>query len=314
VNAECNHYISKTLLIIGGTGFFGKSILDAYQRGLLSRWHIRKLIVLARNPDDLKHNAPELLSSNVEFHSADITTTETLPYADYVIHAAASSDAAKYLSQNELEKRNIISGTLNYCKFAAAFHQNSKIVYCSSGAIYGYQPPKVEFLSEKMALGSIEMLTDTKKSYAYAKRDCEIAMQQLGEKGLNVTIARCFAFYGKYLPRDQHFAIGNFLADAQAGRPISVKADRLVYRSYMCADDLVMWLMTLADHANSSCPIYNVGSDESIELHDLAQSIATKYGVSIIQNNIDTSLVDRYIPSVLLARNTFGLTTKKLEI
>jgi nucleoside-diphosphate-sugar epimerase len=306
--------MKKTLLIIGGTGFFGKSILDAYLRGLLSNWHISKLIVLARNPDKLKHNAPELLSSNVEFYCADITTTQTLPYADYIIHAAASSDAAKYLSQNELEKRNIISGTLNYCKLASALHQNSKIVYCSSGAIYGYQSPEIEFLSEDMALGSIERLSETKKSYAYAKRDCEIAIQYLGEQGLNVTIARCFAFYGKYLPRDQHFAIGNFLADAQASRAISVKADRLVYRSYMCADDLVIWLMTLAENANSSCPIYNVGSDEAIELHDLAQSIATKYGVSIVQNNVNTSLVDRYVPSVLLAKNTFGLTTKKFEI
>ena len=43
----------SSLLVIGGTGFFGKSILDSYRRGRLQKWKITKVYIFARN-DDLK--------------------------------------------------------------------------------------------------------------------------------------------------------------------------------------------------------------------------------------------------------------------
>jgi dTDP-glucose 4,6-dehydratase len=97
----------KTLLVIGGTGFFGKSILDAYSRNLLVPWQISKVIVMSRNANKLLHDTPDLVGKNVELYSADITNTERLPFADYVIHAAASTDVRNYLSSPEDEKKNI---------------------------------------------------------------------------------------------------------------------------------------------------------------------------------------------------------------
>ena len=296
-----------TLLIIGGTGFFGKSILDCYKRGLLHPWDVNRVIVMSRNSDNFKFNYPELMSNGVELLNGDITTINSLPDADYVIHAAASTDASLYLSHKKKEKKNIIRGTLNYCQLATEFHKNSKIVFCSSGAVYGYQPEQVKHLTEDMSFGNIERLDEVKKSYAYAKRDAESAIQKLGQAGLNVSIARCFSFIGKYLPRDQHFAIGNFIADGLTGRDINVKADRKVYRSYMYADDLVKWLMTLADNANPKCPIYNVASDEEVEIKELADIVANIFNVRIKSSENSTKHIDRYIPSVKKADNELGL-------
>ena len=297
----------STLLIIGGTGFFGRSILDAYSRGLLSTWSIEKIIVISRNANKLTSTNPELINDNVELLDVDITSVDTLPFADYVIHAAASSDASRYTSQSDIEKKNIIQGTLNYCRLAPKFHTDSKIVFCSSGAVYGYQPKGVQYLTEDMAFGDIENLDEVKKSYAYAKRDAESAIQKLGQAGLNVSIARCFSFIGKYLPRDQHFAIGNFIADGLAGKDINVKADRKVYRSYMYADDLVKWLMTLAENANPQCPIYNVASDEEVEIKELADIVANIFNVGVQSLENNATHIDRYIPSVGKANNELGL-------
>ena len=47
-----------TLLIIGGTGFFGKSILDSYKRNHLARWKIDKVIIMSRNSHDFEENYP----------------------------------------------------------------------------------------------------------------------------------------------------------------------------------------------------------------------------------------------------------------
>ena len=296
-----------SLLIIGGTGFFGKSILDCYKRGLLSPWGVDKVIVMSRNSDNFKHNYPELISQGVEFFTGDIATIDYLPSADYVIHAAASTDASRYLSHGKKEKKNIIRGTLNYCQLAAEFHKDSKIVFCSSGAVYGYQPEQVKHLTEDMAFGDIESLDEVKKSYAYAKRDAEFAIQELGQAGLNVSIARCFSFVGKYLPRDQHFAIGNFIADGLSGRDINVKADRRVYRSYMYADDLVKWLMTLANNSSPKCPIYNVGSDKEVEIRVLANIVGEVFNVGIQSTESNVTCVDRYIPSVKKIKAKLGL-------
>lgn len=299
-----------TLLIIGGTGFFGKSILDAYKRGLLTPWNIDKVIAMSRNAEALHSNAPELIIKGVELFNGDIATMDYIPEADYVIHAAASTDASRYLSQGVKEKKNIILGALNYSKLAVRFHKKSKIVFCSSGAVYGYQPESVERLEENMGLGEIESLSDTKKSYAYAKRDSENAIKSLGDLGLDVSIARCFSFIGKYLPKDKHFAIGNFIADGLAGRAIQVKADKKVYRSYMYADDLVEWLLTIAQASTEKCPIYNVGSDQIIEIHEMARVFSNKFNVLTSEVKLSSNIPDRYIPSTNKAKSELNLTLK----
>ena len=45
----------------------------------------------------------------------------------------------------------------------------------------------------------------------------------------------------------------------------------------MYADDLISWLIKIATHSNKKCPIYNVGSNEQIELKKLAIKIAKNF-------------------------------------
>ncbi len=300
----------KTLLVIGGTGFFGKSILDAFLRGLLKPWNVTRVIVMSRNAHLLLQTAPQLVSSDVTLLPADITTVDSLPYADFVIHAAASTDVRDYISRPENEKKNIQAGTYNYCKLAKKFHANSKIVYVSSGAVYGVQPPTVDKLEENAKPDDLLNLDSGKQDYAVAKQHAEQAIVQLGADGLKVSIARCFAFVGAWLPRDQHFAIGNFIGDIANKRPIVVKAKHKVYRSYMYADDLVEWLMTIADSASTNSPVYNVGSDEAVLVGDLANKLAELYHVQADIPLITEPKIDRYIPSIEKAKVELGLSLK----
>ena len=300
-----------SLLIIGGSGFFGKSILDAYGREKLKSWGIDSLILLARNAEALKVTNPELLANTlVTLFNEDIATCKTLPQADYVIHAAASADAAAYLSKPLSERENILAGTRNFCNLARLELRNSKILYVSSGAAYGQQPEGLDFITEDYDPGPVEELSIGKRDYAAAKRDSEQLIYLLGRDGLDVSIARCFAFIGKYLPRHTHFAIGNFLENGLRRCDIEVKATTPVFRSYMYADDLVSWLMTIIASSNYSCPTYNVGSDEPIEVRDLAAMIASIYKVGTVCSPLISSKADRYVPSITLASSVLGL---KLE-
>ena len=298
-----------TLLVIGGSGFFGKSILDMFQRGGLTPWNIDKVIAMSRSAKRLETEAPELVKGNVELIELDIATTNYLPEADYVIHAAASTDARNYLSAGEKERENIQAGTLNYCRLARN-NKNTKTLYVSSGAVYGSQPPEVSHIKETYQVKDPNDIPEGKRDYAVAKRDAEALIKELGAEGMKVSIARCFAFVGKYLPRDQHFAIGNFIADGLAGRSIKVRANHLVFRSYMYADDLVEWMMEILVNANSNCSIFNVGSDEAVNMGELASKVAAYFGVEVDAENIVSEKIDRYVPSIQKAFDELELNCK----
>ena len=294
----------KNLLIIGGTGFFGKSIIDSFLRKKLDKFQIKNIIVLSRSAELFLEQNPIFISPNIKFLNGDITSINKLPYADIVIHAATSSKQINYINNSNREKENTEKGVSNYLRLAKKYHKNSKIVYCSSGAVYGKQPSDILNIKEDYPFQDINNMSDLKREYALSKRNAEKSFINSGQDGLNISIARCFAFYGKYLPEDGHFAYASFLKFAKSGIDITINSDHEVIRSYMHADDLVDGLIKIALTANQSCPIYNLGSDVPISIFSLAKNIANKYNVNVItKKNIDFAIIDRYVPDTSRYKN-----------
>lgn len=298
----------RSLAVLGGTGFFGKSILDAFRRGLLAPWKIERVMAVARRPEALARDHPELVGPGVELVALDVADADALPRADYLIHAANTTDARAYTDDPARERAAILAAADRFAILAARDCPDARIVYTSSGAVYGQQPADVAGLDEDAPFAGAEGLVAHKRDYAEAKRLAEATIARLGrEHGMPVSVARCFAFVGPYLPRDQHFAVGNFLADGIAGRAVTVNARAPVIRSYMHADDLVRWLMTIADAASPDCPVYNVGSDEGVDVADLARRVAARYDVDARVPEQATTPVDRYVPSISRAARELGL-------
>lgn len=287
------------LLLIGGTGFFGKSILDSFNRNLLKRFKIEEIIVVSRNSKNFILKYPELLNDNISFFDADISTCNNLPEFDYVIHAATSSNKLDYINDEKSQLINIELGASNFISLIKKRNKNIKILYCSSGAVYGQQPQSLENISETHPFISVESLEKEKRIYALGKRKAEKKIFELSSYGYSCVIARCFSFYGKYLPKDQHFAYGIFTRMAESNQDIVVRAKNRVYRSYMSADDLVITLFILLEINNKKLSIFNVGSSQKLLIHDLALKIAKKYNVKVVQSDIDENLpADCYIPNV----------------
>lgn len=299
----------RSLTVIGGTGFFGKSVLDAFRRNLLAPWGIERIIAVSRRPEKLAHDHPDLVGEGVELVSLDIAAEDAvLPRADYVIHAANTTDARAYAADPARERAAILTAADRFVTRAAVDCPDARIVYTSSGAVYGQQPADVPALTEDAPFTGAAGMIEYKRDYAEAKRSAEEMIAAYGRShGARVAVARCFAFVGAYLPRDQHFAVGNFLADGIAGRPVRVNARHPVIRSYMHADDLVRWLMTIAHAASPDCPVYNVGSDQGVDVADLAARVSARYGVSVDLPERTDMPVDRYVPSIGRAARDLGL-------
>ena len=121
-----------------------------------------------------------------------------------------------------------------------------------------------------------------------------------------VKIARCFAFVGPYLPLDTHFAIGNFINNVLKKEDIIIRGDGSTIRSYMYASDLMVWLWRILILGESNSP-YNVGSDESISIKELAEKIKgvsdSTVSVKILGTQIRKEDVDIYCPNVQKANS-----------
>ena len=295
------------ILILGGTGFFGKSIMDSFIKSKLDKYGINYLYILSRSSNNFIKLYPEFVNPRIEYIDENITNVDFLPNADIIIHAATSTNQMDYLENSIREKENTEKGVSNYIKLAKKFHKNSKIVYCSSGAVYGKQPSNVSNIKEDFPFQDLDEMPVLKRDYCLSKRNAEKLIINSGAQGLNVSIARCFTFYGEYLSKVGHYAYGNFINAAEQGKDIEIKAKHQVIRSYMHADDLVDGLIKIALAANQNCPIYNVGSDEEVSIFDLAVQIAAKYNVNVIKHqNIDYNTIDRYVPNVDKLKRLFN--------
>lgn len=298
-----------SLLVIGGSGFIGKSILGAYQKNLLDKWEINTIYIASRNASNLQITNGELLNDSIKLLDVDIETCINLPKADIVIFAADSVNLNPIEINEDKSQLKSAVNINNFSKIARKLYKNNKIIFLSSGAVYGKLPDSPFKVNESYPLLKNHHHSQIKNDYSYGKILAEKIFRNLGNDGLNVSIARCFSFIGPYLPRQGAYAIGNFIEDGIQSRPIRINADHHVYRSYMFADDLVIWLMTLAEYSSPLCPIYNVGSDSNIEIHDLAQIISDYFNVPILSTiyKDNASNNDNYIPDISLAKNIFGL-------
>jgi dTDP-glucose 4,6-dehydratase len=179
------------------------------------------------------------------------------------------------------------------------------MLFVSSGAVYGTQPPALERIPETHAAAP----GGTADAYADGKREAEKLCAQAARHGLRPRIARCFAFVGPHLPLDAHFAVGNFLRDARDGREIAVAGDGTPYRSYLHAADLVAWLVTILAKG-ASLRAYNVGSDQAVSIADLAHriSLLPRPPVQVtIRKTATGEPAQRYVPEIDRARRELGL-------
>jgi len=135
---------------------------------------------------------------------------------------------------------------------------------------------------------------------------CTIAARQ---HGLDIVNARIFALLGPLLSLDIHFAAGNFIRDAMAGKTIVVEGAGRAVRSYLYAADLTAWLWTMLLRAPAGA-IYNVGSEESVSIAELAERVALLLGapgVEILGREDPGWNPGRYVPSTHKIRNELGV-------
>ena len=298
----------STIFITGGTGFFGKWILESFIF-INEKLHLNgKLIVLSRDPENFLLQCPQFNHSSIIFLKGDIRTF-IFPEAkiDFIVHAATAPGVSFNIEQPLLMFDTIVDGTKNILELAKQ-KKVKAILHTSSGAVYGKQPSELTHVSEEY-IGSPDIY-ESGAAYGEGKRVAEM-LCNLYFRNYNVPskVARCFAFAGPYLPLDGHFAVGNFIKNILDGAAIKVNSDGTAIRSYMYAADLTVWLFTVLFKGNV-CHPYNVGSEEDLSIEDVAKIIASfsnkPVDIQIAEKKINSKPL-RYVPSTSRAKQELNL-------
>ena len=300
----------ERLFITGGTGFFGIWLVESFL------WANQQLdlktsaAVLSRNPAGFIQKFPHLARDpSLKMLKGDVRDF-AFPSGQFsfIIHAAAGVQT-RASGENALEVLNtIVEGTRRTLDFSSQCGAR-KILVTSSGAVYGKQPSDMSHIAESYA-GAPDPV-DISTAYGQGKRLAEyLCATHRVQTGIDIKIARCFAFVGPHLPLDAHYAVGNFIRDALKGDPIQIAGDGSPMRSYLYAADLAIWLWTLLLNDKSDF-VYNVGSEEAHSIEEIARNVASVINpaleIHIAKKKDSSRLADRYIPSTRKAREELKL-------
>jgi dTDP-glucose 4,6-dehydratase len=269
------------ILLTGGTGFVGSWLLELATFAADQLACAPEILVITRDPARFGIDRPHLARHRcVTLVEGDVR--RALPITgslDLVIAGASANQAMGVAPDDETLRTTTIEGarrTGELLEMGAG-----RALYLSSGAAARAEPDV----------------------YGQAKLDAE---ELLTGSNSRTVVARLFAFVGPYLPLDLHFAVGNFLADLLAGRPIEVAGDGTAVRSYLFAADLAWWLWALAVRGDCD-QRYDVGSDRAVSIRDLAERVGSlvdpKRDVIVEGRAIASSASKVYVADTASARS-----------
>jgi nucleoside-diphosphate-sugar epimerase len=310
----------KRILITGATGFFGRWLIESLFAANDSHNLGVSVTALSRDPEKFCSRVPHLSRSSLVWVKGSIVDFPSDLFAgerfDLIVHLATEANLAVSI-QDPAAILDVIAGGTRRVLELANRSGAKRLLFTSSGAVYGAQPRNLEYLSETYP--GVPDLSDHTNRYAVsgdAKRQAELLCMNAAKiNGLEAVVARGFTFGGPGLPLDSKFAFGNFIRDALRGGPITIQGDGTPIRSYMYAAELALWLWTLLlDGVPGRA--YNVGSQRPISIGHLAEAISQEFGnvrIELKGKPVPGFVPERYVPSTLRAKDEIGLE-ERLEL
>lgn len=265
--------MAQGILLIGGTGFVGRSLAARLNSIFPDIYSISRG----------ENNSADL--TNVHHYQSDLDNPvllkELLPKCGFVFHLASETTPGTSILQPALEATTNLLPSLRFLEYLQAY-SHIKLVYVSTGgAIYGESIR--EKMSEDMPLSPLSYYGAGKA--ALEKFVCAYSRQT----GNTAIILRPSNIYGPGQVYKPGFGIIPTIFNHLLRRePLQIWGDGVTIRDYLYIDDFLDFCLILLDkmfsEKNDGAKIYNIGSGKGTTLNELIALVEEVTGISIERN------------------------------
>jgi len=262
-------FTGKTVVITGATGLIGSQLVDSFTEAGA------EVISAVRSTSRAKGRC-------VQYDAAQPLNFDFR--ADIVIHAACSAHPMAYSTDPAGVMRANITGTMNLLDYAV--NNGSRLIFLSSGEIYGNDPVSPQGFSESET-GRVDTMSP-RSCYPESKRAAETMCAAWAKQyGCDAIVARLCHVYGPSVTPTNSRADAQFLRNALAGKDIVMKSAGSQVRSFMYVKDAARAIMLLCEKGEKG-EAYNVSSSLSIgSIREYAATLAELSGVKLVFENPD---------------------------
>ena len=261
----------KKVIVTGGAGFIGSNLVKK-----LLDLNVEKLLII----DDLSTGNESNISSivsdeRVQFLNSKIEDIESINELfedyDFCYHLAAGV-GVQYIMDNLSE--SLLTNILATHKVLEACQFNEvPILLTSTSEVYGVAEDDVWTEETKSLIGPT---TKLRWSYAASKMIDEFIALSLFEEGkVSPIIVRLFNIIGPNQLSKYGMVVPRFIESALEDKDILIHGDGSQSRSFTWVDDVVNYLIKLAE-VKAYGEVFNIGQTEEISIKNLAELIIEK--------------------------------------
>lgn len=261
----------KKVIVTGGAGFIGSNLVKK-----LLDLNVEKLLII----DDLSTGNESNISSivkdeRVKFLNSKIEDIENLNELfkdyDFCYHLAAGV-GVQYIMDNLSE--SLLTNILATHKVLEACQANGlPVLLTSTSEVYGVAEDDVWTEDTKSLIGPT---TKLRWSYAASKMIDEFIALSLFEEGkVSPIIVRLFNIIGPNQLSKYGMVVPRFIESALEDKDILIHGDGSQSRSFTWVDDVVNYLIKLAE-VKAYGEVFNIGQTEEISIKNLAELIIEK--------------------------------------
>ncbi len=282
-------------LITGVAGFLGAALANKLAR----EGH------QVRGIDDLSTGNPQALSPDVHFTRGDVNDRPKLwtllQDVDCVYHLAARvSVQESVLYPREYNATNV-GGTVSLME-AMRDVGVRRVVFISSGAVYGDQDPQP--LQESIH-------PNPRSPYAVSKLAAEYYVRTIGDLwGMETVSLRVFNAYGpgQHLPASHPPVIAHFLRQVMRGGTLVVHGEGKQTRDYVFLDDVVRCMIAASTASDINSLVINVGSGNETSIREIVRLVLQESGgdAEVLYSPRTNPGVSRMCADLSLAKKVLG--------
>ncbi|OSZ70697.1 hypothetical protein CAP39_06965 [Sphingomonas sp. IBVSS1] len=288
----------RRILVIGAGGWIGRTLLALLWQCLGPGEFSRRVVAFGSSARDIE------LSSTIKVSQQPLETlTDLEPAPSLAFHLAfltkdkvAGMDRDRYITANRAVSDRVMAGLLS----AGV----DRLFLASSGA--------AAFADDASAADDLRL-------YGQLKREDEQRFADWATDGRRAMICRIYAVSGPYVNKPETYALASFIGAALAGGPVTVKAPRQVFRSYVAVREVLA--AALAELLSAEAPPVTLvdSGGAPTELADVAAIVADLFGTTMVRAPISEADSNIYVGDdiawqKLLHRHGLGSMTLREQI